>query len=79
MADDNAAAALRSDAEFTGEDLSAGGFVDEEIMGRYLAYLISIGFMAPPSAKGKKALPIIKISPEQKVALMQVGGRGALV
>ncbi|KAG0646154.1 nonribosomal peptide synthetase [Hyphodiscus hymeniophilus] len=76
--DVNAAAALKADAQFTGEDLSAGGSVDEEIMGRYLAYLAGIGFMASPSGNGE-ALPQIKISPEQKIALMQVGGRGALV
>jgi L-aminoadipate-semialdehyde dehydrogenase len=79
MDDVNAAAALKADAQFTGEDLSAGGFVDEEIMGRYLAYLSSIGFMVPPSDKGTKTLPAINISPEQKMALIRVGGRGALV
>lgn len=77
--DVNAATALKADAHFTGEDLSSGGFVDEEIMGRYLAYLAGIGFMASPSGKGKKALPAIQINPEQKFALMTVGGRGALV
>lgn len=79
MDDVNAAAALKSDAEFTGQDLSAGGYVDEEIMGQYLAYLLGIGFMPAPSGSGKKSLPAIKISPEQKIALMRVGGRGALV
>ena len=79
MDDVNAAAALKSDTQFTGEDLSSGGFVDEEIMGKYLAYLAGIGFMTSPSGKGKKALPQITISPEQKTALMRVGGRGALV
>jgi L-aminoadipate-semialdehyde dehydrogenase len=79
MDDVNASAALQADAQFTGEDLSSGGFVDEEIMGKYLAYLAGIGFMASPSGKGAKILPEIKISPEQKIALMRVGGRGALV
>lgn len=77
--DVNAAAALKSDAQFTGEDLSAGGYVDEEIMGKYFAYLTGIGFMAAPSGNGKKTLPEITISPEQKAALLRVGGRGALV
>ncbi|KAI9049800.1 hypothetical protein LZ554_005951 [Drepanopeziza brunnea f. sp. 'monogermtubi'] len=79
MADANAAVALKSDAQFTGEDLSAGGFVDEAIMGRYLAYLVGIGFVGTPSAKGKKALPEVDISEGQKAALLRVGGRGALV
>ncbi|KAE8442048.1 large subunit of alpha-aminoadipate reductase [Mollisiaceae sp. DMI_Dod_QoI] len=79
LSDENSATALRSDKEFTGEDLSAGGFVDEEIMGRYISYLAGIGFLSLPSGNGKKALPESKISAEQKVALLRVGGRGALV
>jgi L-aminoadipate-semialdehyde dehydrogenase len=79
MSDTNAATSLKSDAEFTGEDLSAGGYVDEEIMGKYLAYLSGIGFLKLPSGKGRRVLPGAKISPEQKTALLTVGGRGALV
>ena len=52
---------------------------DEEIIGKYIAYLAGIGFMASPNGKGKKALPEITISPQQKIALMRVGGRGALI
>jgi L-2-aminoadipate reductase len=79
MSDVNAAVSLKLDAQFTGEDLSAGGFVDEEIMGRYLSYLATIGFLHLPASTGKKSLPEAKISPEQKSALLSVGGRGALV
>ncbi len=79
MSDTNATAALKSDFQFTGEDSSAGGFVDEEIMGRYLAYLVGIGFVEAPAGKGTKALPKVGISEEQKAALLRVGGRGALV
>jgi hypothetical protein len=39
MSDINAAASLKSDAQFTGEDLSAGGAVDEEIMGSCSCHL----------------------------------------
>ncbi|RDW75635.1 L-aminoadipate-semialdehyde dehydrogenase [Coleophoma crateriformis] len=79
MDDVNTAASLQADAEFTGEDLSAGAGVSEEIMGRYLAYLTGIGFLAaPPSGKGAP-LPKLTISDEQKAALLRVGGRGALV
>ena len=79
MADENAAAALRSDAKFTGEDLSAGGFVDEEIMGKIYAYLVGIGFFPrPTTGKGGKALPQDGIAEGQKEALLSVGGRGAL-
>ncbi|KAM3076161.1 large subunit of alpha-aminoadipate reductase [Clarireedia jacksonii] len=79
MSDTNAGRALQADARFTHEDLSPGACVDEEIMGRYLAYLAGIGFLPLPSGSGKKQLPDIKISPEQKIALLRVGGRGALV
>ncbi|KAF9878966.1 L-aminoadipate-semialdehyde dehydrogenase [Colletotrichum karsti] len=77
--DVNAAAALRSDAELTGEDLSAGGAVTEKTIGRYLSYLIAIGFLEPPPKPGQLAIPAADISPEQKEALLRVGGRGALV
>ncbi|KAH8687352.1 L-aminoadipate-semialdehyde dehydrogenase-like protein large subunit [Tricladium varicosporioides] len=79
MADSNASTALKSDATFTNEDLSAGGFVDESIMGNYLAYLAGVGFLPLPTGKGVKGLPGVQISAEQKVALLRVGGRGALV
>ena len=79
MSDIQAAQVLKADAEFTGEDLSAGAGVTEEIMGTYISYLIGIGFLSAPTGKGTKALPAITISPEQKIALMRVGGRGALV
>lgn len=80
MSDINASTSLQFDTQFTGEDLSAGGFVDEEIMGRYLAYLMGIGFLHAPGAgeKGRR-LPEAGISENQKAALLRVGGRGALV
>jgi L-aminoadipate-semialdehyde dehydrogenase len=79
LEDDNAAAALRADAAFTGEDLSAGGCVDEAIMGRYISYLAGIGFLRQPEGQGKQKLPHVEIGQAQKDALLRVGGRGALV
>lgn len=79
LSDVNATAALEADAEFTGEDVSAGGFVNEDIMGRYLAYLVGVGFLQSPSGKGTKSLPEAVIGKEQREALLKVGGRGALV
>ncbi|KAL2073581.1 hypothetical protein VTL71DRAFT_10907 [Oculimacula yallundae] len=79
MDDANATASLKSDIQFTKQDVSAGGFVDEEIMGRYLAYLVGIGFVIKPTKDGKKSLPNVNIGEEQKAALLRVGGRGALV
>ena len=57
----------------------------QEIVSKYLAYMVEIGFVPPPKAgEGevgaikKLALPIVKISEEQKRALKLVGrgGRG---
>jgi L-aminoadipate-semialdehyde dehydrogenase len=79
MDDTNAATALRADQAFTGEDLSAGGAVDEEIMGRYLSYLLGVGFLEAPTGPGKERIPELTISAAQKAALLRVGGRGALV
>lgn len=81
MDDVNAAAALKSDASFTGEDLSAGGFVDEEIMGKYLGFLVGIGFLKAPAdnvkRKGGKSLIVPAVGEERLGALGRVGGRGA--
>lgn len=79
LEDTNATTALRADKAFTGEDLSAGGCVDEEIMGRYISYLAGVGFLPQPEGKGKERLPEAQISQAQKDALLRVGGRGALV
>ncbi len=80
MSDFHAVKALRADAAFTGEDLSAGSGPTPKILGRYLAYLVSIGFLPEPNgAAGELKLPGMKISAEQKEALLRVGGRGALV
>lgn len=77
--DRNTAQALKLDSELTGEDRSQGAGVTEDIMGQYLAYLTAVGFLQAPTSPGKKALPSVVISPEQKAALLRVGGRGALV
>jgi L-2-aminoadipate reductase len=76
--DSNAATALKADKAWSGEDLSAGSGVTEELMGVYLSYLVSVGFIPPPPSEGLKPLPALKISDQQKSALLNVGGRGAL-
>lgn len=78
MSDVNVGKALRADAAFTGEDLSAGSGPTINILGNYLAYLEAIGFLQKPSAEGDMKLPEMKISEDQKAALLRVGGRGAL-
>ena len=77
--DRNGAKSLQLDAEFTGQDLSKGSGVSEEIMGNYLAYLIGVGFLPSPPAAGKRSIPTSHINDAQKEALLRVGGRGALV
>lgn len=83
--DTNAEQALYADREWSGEDVSAGTGVTKNTIGLYLAYLVATGFLpSPPTNASKatrnpgKALPAVKVSEEQKRALLQVGGRGAL-
>ncbi|KAJ9649378.1 large subunit of alpha-aminoadipate reductase [Coniosporium tulheliwenetii] len=73
--DANAAAALRADRDVTGEDVSAGAGVTEEIVGRYLSWLVAMGFMGRPEGRGKE-LPRVELSGEQREAMGRVGGRG---
>lgn len=85
--DRNAEASLYKDAEWTGEDVSAGSGVTKNTVGVYLAYLAAIGFLPSPKGRGVnghqrmpsaiKVLPRITVSDEQKTALANVGGRGA--
>lgn len=76
--DTNTRKALYADYEQTGEDVSAGTGVTEATIGRYLAYLVAIGFLPPPPpTAGKTTLPGITLPEEQRRALAGVGGRGA--
>jgi len=74
--DGNAAAALKSDEGWTGEDVSGGRGVDEKMVGVYLAYLFAVGFLKGPSAEGKARLPAVELSGEQREAMGKIGGRG---
>ena len=76
--DRNAEKALYADKEWTGEDVSGGSGVTKNIIGLYLAYLVAIGFLPPPTKiPPLKALPAVEISALQRKALSSVGGRGA--
>ena len=48
-----------------------------EIMRRYLAYLVAVGFLEKPAGEGK--LPVMELADGQREALASVGGRGGLV
>lgn len=86
--DSHAEASLYEDAKWTGEDVSAGSGVTKNTIGVYLAYLAAIGFLPLPKGRGinghqrmassVKVLPRVAVSDEQKKALADVGGRGAL-
>lgn len=77
--DSNAGAALKSDAQWSGTDASAGSGVTEDLMGVYLAYLHAIGFLPAPTAKAEKTLPDVALSEAQKASLASVGGRGGQI
>ncbi|KAK9235544.1 hypothetical protein V1525DRAFT_259803 [Lipomyces kononenkoae] len=80
--DRNAVQALRYDCDnWTGEDVSRGKGVTENIMGVYLAYLVDIGFLDTPAAapgEGSKPLPSVGLDETVVKALKGVGGRGGL-
>lgn len=77
--DTNAEKALYADKEWSGEDVSGGSGVTKNIIGLYLAYLVAIGFLPPPSRQGVKQLPSIELAAMQREALAGVGGRGTAV
>jgi len=71
--DRNAADALRADKARTGQDLSGGSAVTQEIVGVYLAYLVARGFMPKPRGG---ILPDMQFSQERLDAMASIGGRG---
>jgi len=77
--DRNAATALKADAEWTNEDLSSGGAVTQELIGKYLSYLCATGFLSPPEQAGEASLPEPGVSKEQMAAQQHIGGRGRTV
>ncbi|KAJ6106810.1 hypothetical protein N7512_010327 [Penicillium capsulatum] len=74
--DQNAAAALKADAAWSGVDASAGAGVTEELVGLYASYLVQTGFLPSPTVAGARPLPTARITEEQKKTLLSVGGRG---
>lgn len=76
--DSNALAALRADsaASSSGKDWTKGSGVDIEIMKKYVAWLVAVGFL--PSPQGEQ-LQKVEIGEKQKEALGRVGGRGGTV
>jgi L-aminoadipate-semialdehyde dehydrogenase len=75
--DQNARSVLTADFEWTGDNLSEGKGVTMNEMGVYLAYLVGIGFLEPPTQKGNKLLPTLEIDSRIVAKLASVGGRGS--
>ncbi|KAF2850990.1 L-aminoadipate-semialdehyde dehydrogenase-like protein large subunit [Plenodomus tracheiphilus IPT5] len=73
--DKHAAEALKKDAAWTGQDWSAGAAVTEETVGVYVSYLIELGFMPKPEAKGVKELLMSKMTDAMREGMKLVGGR----
>lgn len=73
--DSHAAAALKADQAWSGQDWSAGGAVTEETVGVYLSYLIELGFMGAPKKQGEKKLPKLDLSEAVREGMARVGGR----
>jgi L-2-aminoadipate reductase len=74
--DRNAKNSLRADAKNTGEDLSAGSSVTEDLVALYVGYLTAIDFMPKPPKKGQKEIPEVKLTDQQIEAMNKIGGRG---
>ena len=76
--DRNAVKILKSDAEkWTGVDESAGYGISKEDAGRLLGYLSAVGFIEPPSLKGRK-FPNVKPEVIQARKDSVIGGRGGI-
>lgn len=82
--------ALQADSQSTAQDSSHGSAVGVQVMGRYLAYLIAVGFLPqpPPPKKDKDdegeqgeriELKAFVLGEGQKEALGKVGGRGGMI
>lgn len=73
--DRNTVAALTADAADPAEDVVKNAVVTQDIVGAYLAFLNSIGFIPAPTVDGGRPLPDVGLTAEQKEALAHLGGR----
>lgn len=75
--DQNAVKSLKTDTQYTGEDVSGGKGVQEDQISIYISYLVKIGFLPQPTGKGKK-LPEVELD-DETLALITAGagGRGS--
>ena len=73
--DANTAKALRNDLELTGGESTTRQAVTEDLVGRYIGYLVKMDFLQPPPGSGTP-LPQVEISAEQRQALSKISTRG---
>lgn len=75
--DQNAVKALKADISLSGEDVSAGKGVVEDVLGVYISYLVKIGFLPAPTRSGAP-LAETELS-EETLSLITsgAGGRGS--
>ena len=73
--DANAAAALKKDEAWTGQDWSKGGAVTQDTVGVYVSYLIELGFMPRPEKKGVSELVLGRLTDAMREGMKLVGGR----
>lgn len=77
--DSNAVAVLKADASWSGEDVSAGSAVTRELVGKYLRYLCTTGFLPLPIDSKAISLPEITLTEDQQKAQQHIGGRGSVM
>lgn len=77
--DSNAVAALRSydEGNESRDAKSSPSTLDMDILGMYLAYLVAVGFLPPPTEKGEHELPKVDEARLQAIAADSLGGRSA--
>ncbi|CEP61522.1 L-aminoadipate-semialdehyde dehydrogenase LALA0_S03e04742g [Lachancea lanzarotensis] len=76
--DSNAVISLSKDAQWTGEDRSSGMGATSDQIGIYIAFLIKVGFLPPPSQAGTLDIPEIELSEEQiELVSSGAGARGS--
>lgn len=78
--DRHAMTALEADTVSPNEaGVTTDAAVTEELVGKYLGYLVELGFLPAPTGQTARALPIAKIDSTQMQALRQLQGRAAIV
>jgi L-aminoadipate-semialdehyde dehydrogenase len=76
LGDRNMKDVMRTYASAVGANHEVADKVTEELVGRYISYLVAIGFVEKPVEGKGKPLPPVEMNAEQLEALKRIGGRG---